>query len=158
MTIGIFFLHFFTILKSVFNIYKFENLFYCSTSLWIFDVPYFKLQAKTSSRLTDMSTTLVSAAIVIGNKECSYGFSLKSRPLDILIEYRSNCPWRISETYPTCVLFTKDKVFHSFGHKSENKYEELLDDVEHEDWYFFERFLSRFTLQDVRKYILNEVW
>ena len=113
-----------------------------------------------STRLTDMSSKLVSAAIVIGNEECSYGFSFlydhQSNPLDILTENRSS-HGRILVTNQTCVLFTKDKVFHSFGYKSKNKYEELLEDEEHEDWYFFERFLSRFTLQGVRKYISYEV-
>lgn len=108
--------------------------------------------------MTDMS--IVSAAIVIGNEECSYGFSFlhdhHSNPLDILTENRSS-HGRILVTNQTCVLFTKDKVFHSFGYKSKYKYEELLEDEEHEDWYFFEGFLSRFTLQGVRKYISYEV-
>ena len=114
-----------------------------------------------STRLTDMSYKLVSAAIVIGNEECSYGFSFLNdhhfSPLDILTTEIRSSHGRISVTNQTCVLFTKDKVFHSFGYKSKNKYEELLEDEEHEDWYFFERFLSRFTLQGVRKYISYEV-
>ena len=109
-----------------------------------------------STRLTDMSYKLVSAAIVIGNEECRYGFSFScdrhSNTLDIFTDNRPS-----HERIQTCVLFTKDKVFHSFGYKSKNKYEELLEDEEHEDWYFFERFLSRFTLQGVRKYISYEV-
>lgn len=102
-----------------------------------------------------MDDKKVAVAIVIGNDESFYGFSFLaqyySNPLKVTTSnwtYKS----RISHVLPTCVLFTKNKVFHSFGYVSKDKYLELSENKEHIDWYFFDRFLSCFTLEEVRKY------
>lgn len=94
---------------------------------------------------------LVSAGIVIGDEDINFGFSLRdqytSDPLEIKTIRHLFGP---KQLVPTCILFTKDKVFHSIGFPAKEKYLELLNDNEHEDWYFFERFLSLSTLQNVR--------
>ena len=101
-----------------------------------------------------MDDKKVAIAIVIGNDESFYGFSFRDRfksdPFNIITRnwYRS----RASIAFPTCVLFTKNKLFHSFGYESKDKYLELSENKEHIDWYFFDRFLSCFTLEEVRKY------
>lgn len=41
---------------------------------------------------------------------------------------------------PTCVLFDKNKKFHSFGFEAEEKYFSLAEDYKHSDYYFFRRF------------------
>jgi len=40
----------------------------------------------------------------------------------------------------TCVLFDKNKKFVAFGFEAEDKYVELGEDNEHQDYYFFRRF------------------
>lgn len=40
----------------------------------------------------------------------------------------------------TCILFTKEKKFNSFGFEAEAKYLDLVLDNEHKNWYFFRRF------------------
>ena len=87
-----------------------------------------------------MCSKLAAVAISITNKDCGSAFSFKEpyfrNPLDISINI-----WPVRqtlyETTPTCILSTKDKVFHSFGYESKNKYADLLEDEEHRDWYFF---------------------
>lgn len=100
--------------------------------------------------------TIVSAGIVIGDEDITFGFSFhnqyESDPLEITSTRSLFDPRQL---FPTCILFTKDKVFHSIGYPAKEKYLELLNDNEHEDWYFFERFLSLLTLQNVRNYIIK---
>ena len=104
-----------------------------------------------------MSHTLVAVAICIGNEDSCSGYSFlheySSDPFKITIFGQNpSTPGSVCYTIPTCVLFTKDKVFYSFGYESKQKYFNLLEDEEHKDWYFFERFLSRFTRQEVCRY------
>ena len=103
-----------------------------------------------------MSNTLVTVAFCIGNEDSCTGYSFLheyySDPLRITTIIGKNSTGSLCFTIPTCVLFTKDKVFHSFGYESKENYLNLLEDEEHKDWYFFERFLSSFTRQEVRIY------
>ena len=88
-----------------------------------------------------MSKKLVATALTIGNKESGYVFSLESAPHNMkTFEWRSH--WRVTQTPLTCILFNKDKEFHSFGYESKDKFTELLENEDHADWYFFERFLQ----------------
>lgn len=102
-----------------------------------------------------MCSGLVAVAISITNKDIGCAFSFKGHynrnPLDINAHHYRRNPHTLSNTYttPTCTLFTKDKVFHSFGYDSKNKYADLLEEENHRDWYFFERFLSVLELQEV---------
>jgi hypothetical protein len=41
---------------------------------------------------------------------------------------------------PTTILFTPEKVFHSFGYQAEDKYADLAEEDIHKDWYYFRRF------------------
>lgn len=99
-----------------------------------------------------MRLKLATVAICFTNNDSGFLYSFKSdyekNPLKI-DEYRWLNPNQVSSTTPTCILFTKDKVFHSFGREAKNKYAELVEDEEHRDWYFFERFLSFLDMQEV---------
>ena len=127
-------------------------LWHQSTTIVIFH--FFKIQIDSSKRQIDMSDTYVTVAICIGNEDSCYGYSFSSDPLRITTSIGPNpsSPGSLCFTIPTWVLFTKDKVFYSFGYESKQKYLDLLEDEEHKDCYFFERFLSRFTRQEVRRY------
>ena len=99
-----------------------------------------------------MCSKLAAVAISITNKDsgftCSFKGHYNRNPLDIITHIWLDRQVQY-ETTPTCILFTKDKVFHSFGYESKNKYTDLLEDEKHRDWYFFERFLSFLELQEV---------
>ena len=95
-----------------------------------------------------MHSKLVAVAISITNKDSGFAWSFihQYEKVDIhmwLSRYKDTV------TTPTCILFTKDKVFHSFGYESKIKYADLVKEEKHRDWYFFERFLSVLELQEV---------
>lgn len=47
----------------------------------------------------------------------------------------------LSSKGPTCALIKPDgKTLDSFGFEAENKYSDLAEEGEHEQWYFFKRF------------------
>jgi hypothetical protein len=52
---------------------------------------------------------------------------------------------------PTTVLFTPEKVFHSFGYDAEDKYMELAEEEEHKEWFYFRRF--KMLLHENKVYI-----
>ena len=72
-----------------------------------------------------MSDTLVTVAICIGNEDSCSGYSFlheySSDPLRIktIIGQDPSSPRSLCFTLPTCVLFTKDKKFYSFGYESQ---------------------------------------
>ncbi|XP_062620266.1 heat shock 70 kDa protein 12B-like [Saccostrea cucullata] len=93
------------------------------------------------------------AAIDLGTTYSGYAFSYKHEyendPLKV-----SFCNWAAGSrslstlNTPTCVLFNKDRVFDSFVYEAENKYSELAEEEEHEEWYYFKRFkMSIFNRQ-----------
>ncbi|XP_061165022.1 heat shock 70 kDa protein 12B-like [Saccostrea echinata] len=103
-----------------------------------------------------MSTTskLLVAAIDFGTTYSGYAFSFKHEYDNDPLKVSSN-NWTagsrslVSLKTPTCVLFNKDKVFDSFGYEAEDKYSELAEEEEHEDWYFFKRFkMSLFNKEE----------
>lgn len=58
----------------------------------------------------------------------------------------------------TCVLFDKNKKFHSFGFEAEDNYSDLALDDEHRDYFFFRRFKMMLfdRLQLKRKFMLED--
>lgn len=96
-----------------------------------------------------MCSKLSAVAISITNKDSGIAWSFKNQyekhARKVYMHYWSEN----TVTTSTCILFNKDKVFHSFGYESKNKYADLLKDEKHKDWYFFERFLSFLELQEV---------
>lgn len=98
------------------------------------------------------------AAIDIETTQSGFAFST-------IMEYSKN-PLRISSSSfsnpkraiqsiknPTCILFNKDKVFDSFGYEAENKYSELVEDEEHQEWYFFKNFKTTLFNKKVRNLV-----
>ncbi|XP_052779002.1 heat shock 70 kDa protein 12A-like isoform X2 [Mya arenaria] len=89
-----------------------------------------------------MSKHLLVAAIDFGTTYSSWAFSFKheydSDPTQV-----SAKQWQGHESQkgPTCVLIKPDgKTLDSFGFDAEAKYTELIEEEEHNDWYFFRRF------------------
>mgnify|MGYP003691820595 CR=1 FL=1 len=98
-------------------------------------------------RVADMSssTKLLVAAIDFGTTYSGYAFSFKhehdSDPLKVCSNnWTAGSRSLVSLKTPTCVLFNKDKEFDSFGYEAEDKYSDLAEDEEHQDWFFFKRF------------------
>ena len=50
---------------------------------------------------------------------------------------------------PTCVLFTPDKKFHSFGYDAINYYLDNTEGKKLQDWYYFEHFKMMLYLEKV---------
>lgn len=101
------------------------------------------------------SCTLVAAAIDIGTTHSGYAFSFKHEydadPLKITsTNWETGFGTTVSIKTPTCVLFDKDKVFHSFGYEAEEKYLYLALDEEHQEWYFFKNFITTLFNKKVR--------
>lgn len=113
---------------------------------------FYSIQVESREQLTDMTIKILVVAIAIENENTGYGISIKydyeKDPLKVAHTVWLNKNEHSNKT-PTCVLFTKDKVFHSFGYESKQKYTELVEDMEHKEWYFFEQFLSFLTIQEV---------
>ncbi|KAL3831482.1 hypothetical protein ACJMK2_023223 [Sinanodonta woodiana] len=92
-------------------------------------------------------TKLVVAAIDFGTTYSGYAYSFlsdfKNDPLTIF----ANMSWNsggdeglVTDKTPTSILFEPNGNFHSFGYQAENKYDNLVNDDEHKDWYYFSRF------------------
>ena len=46
----------------------------------------------------------------------------------------------MSHKAPSCILFDKNKQYHSFGYEAETKYNQLVQEGDHYEWYFFTTF------------------
>jgi hypothetical protein len=46
----------------------------------------------------------------------------------------------VSTKTSTCLLLDKEKQFVAFGYDAEDRYEQLVMDEEHANYYFFDRF------------------
>lgn len=104
------------------------------------------------------SGKMLVAAIDIGTTQSGLAFSsiseYRADPLSIRSFSWSN-PKGLGNQIktPTCILFNKDKVFDSFGYEAENKYSELVEDEEHQEWYFFKNFKTTLLKKKVRNLV-----
>ena len=55
---------------------------------------------------------------------------------------------------PTTVLLNPDKSFHSYGYKAEIKYDELAEENEHREYFYFYRFKMAINIKKVRYCLL----
>ncbi|XP_062620265.1 heat shock 70 kDa protein 12B-like [Saccostrea cucullata] len=88
---------------------------------------------------------LLVAAIDLGTTYSGLALSFTHEYEKDPLKVRNNiwlagCTSLVSLKTPTCVLFNKDKVFDAFGYEAEDKYAELAEEEEHEEWYYFKRF------------------
>eukprot|EP00105_Crassostrea_gigas_P028462 XP_011450123.1 PREDICTED: heat shock 70 kDa protein 12A isoform X1 [Crassostrea gigas] len=88
---------------------------------------------------------IVVAAIDFGSTYSGYAFSFRddfqTNPLKIHTNHWSSVQsGGISYKAPTTVLLKPDQTFHSFGYDAEDKYAELSEAEEHQEWYYFSRF------------------
>ena len=100
---------------------------------------------------------VVVAAIDFGTTYSGYAYSMKNDPMKISINqgWVAGSDRLISPKTPTCVLVNPQKQFDSFGYDAENKFLDLLDDGEEENWMFFRWF--KMVLNNhkvVRKFLL----
>ncbi|KAL3831483.1 hypothetical protein ACJMK2_023224 [Sinanodonta woodiana] len=92
-------------------------------------------------------TKLVVAAIDFGTTYSGYASSFLSDFKNDPLKIYTNTAWNsgggeglVTDKTPTTILFDPNGDFHSFGYEAEDKYTELAEDDEHEDWYYFSRF------------------
>ncbi|XP_052778686.1 heat shock 70 kDa protein 12A-like [Mya arenaria] len=58
----------------------------------------------------------------------------------------------MSSKAPTCLLIEPDgETFSAFGYDAENKYISLVEDGEHDKWYFFKRFKMQLYNTDIKR-------
>ncbi|KAL3831479.1 hypothetical protein ACJMK2_023220 [Sinanodonta woodiana] len=100
-------------------------------------------QGAASSTLTK----LVVAAIDFGTTYSGYAYSFVSDFKNDPLKIYANTKWNsgggeglVTDKTPTTILFEPNGNFHSFGYQAENKYDNLVNDDEHEEWYYFSRF------------------
>ena len=107
---------------------------------------------KTMAEAASTDAFLLVAAIDFGTAFSGYALSFKSDPLKI----QTNSGWNagskqlISHKTPTCVLVNPNKQFDSFGYEAENKYVDLVEEDEHQEWMFFRRFKMILHNSEVR--------
>jgi hypothetical protein len=87
----------------------------------------------------------VSAVINFSASYCGCAFLLNHRfTTDFKdarwIEWFDHLNKRMTNTTSTCILFTKDKRFSHFGYEAEAKYNALMENNKHKEWFFFKRF------------------
>nr|XP_022294724.1 heat shock 70 kDa protein 12A-like [Crassostrea virginica] len=83
----------------------------------------------------------VACAIDFGTTFSGYAYSPRVEPLKITVpNWDAPSPVQISDKTPTTLLLDKDKNFVAFGYKAENKYAELADDEENQDYFYIRRF------------------
>lgn len=85
------------------------------------------------------SSAKLVVAIDFGTTYSGYAYSFKSDPMAI----KTNKSWSkslVSMKTPTVILVNKDLKFDCFGYEAEEKYSQLLEDNEADDWALFRRF------------------
>lgn len=85
------------------------------------------------------------AAIDFGTTYSGYAFSLRHEfdndPLKVTAnQWNVGSRSSVSLKTPTCILFSPNKEFDSFGYEAEDKYANLALDNQHHEWYYFRRF------------------
>ena len=88
---------------------------------------------------------MIVAAIDFGTTYSGYAFSLRHEfTADPLKASANRWPVgsrsSVSLKTPTCILFSPDGKFDSFGYEAEDKYARLALDDNHHKWFYFRRF------------------
>ena len=92
------------------------------------------------------SGALLVAAIDFGTTysgwACSFQHEFKLEPTKIKVKHwYTGSGSLMTEKTPTCALIKPDgKTLEAFGYEAENKYNELVENDEHNQYYFFKRF------------------
>lgn len=82
---------------------------------------------------------LMCAAIDFGTTYSGYAFSMKSNPAQIFCPSWKGCNYQSMKT-PTCLLLDSNEKFNSFGYIAQERYSEIANDDEQDDWYYFKNF------------------
>jgi len=82
----------------------------------------------------------VSVAIDFGTSNCAVAYSTESNKNEIIVinEWRDGTITH--GKIPTSILFDGKQDFVAFGNKAIDKYQELVMDKEHEEYFYFEKF------------------
>ncbi|XP_033725297.1 heat shock 70 kDa protein 12A-like [Pecten maximus] len=86
------------------------------------------------------------AAIDFGSTYCGYAYTFRTEyekstgARQIFSNRWSDSGSLLSAKAPTTALFDSEYNFHSFGYEAEQKYAELIDRKQHNEWHCFRRF------------------
>lgn len=123
-----------------------------SCDLWLFIECSFN-----TGEIQTVMPKLVAVAIEFGSTYSGYAYSFlhdyRKDPLRVISRNWSTGDHSFSFKTKTCVLFSENKEFHSFGFRAEDKYVNLKMDRRHKDWYFFRHFLTNLLTKMVKKYL-----
>jgi hypothetical protein len=96
--------------------------------------------------MEDMRKKLMVAALLFGRTKSGYAFSTTYEFNQNELHITLNKLWRtgyricLSAKTLTCLLLDKEKQFEAFGYDAKHRYEELVIDEEHANYYLFDRF------------------
>lgn len=87
------------------------------------------------------------AAIDIGTTFSGYTFATRNKTEKGVLKtyahhWRDSIGTRLSSKTPTCVLLDKDEKLVDFGFDAENAYNELSENGEEEDYFYFRQFTT----------------
>lgn len=96
---------------------------------------------------------LLVAAIDFGTAYSGYAFSLRSDyrldPLKIEPNHWTGYSSQtMSPKAPSSVLLNLDKTFKSFGYTAEEEYSSLVENGQHQEWYFFTKIKMRLLYKE----------
>ncbi|XP_052688523.1 heat shock 70 kDa protein 12A-like [Crassostrea angulata] len=96
---------------------------------------------------------LLVAAMDFGTAYSGYAFSFRSDyrldPLKIEVNHwTGNASQTMSPKAPSSVLLNPDKTFKSFGYTAEEEYSSLVENGQHQEWYFFTKIKMRLLYKE----------
>ena len=105
---------------------------------------------------------MIVAAIDFGTTYSGYAFALRHEfnadPLKATAnQWNVGSRSSVSLKTPTCILFSPDKKYDSFGYEAEDKYANLALDDHHHDWYYFRRFKMSLYENRVSIFVIDVV-
>lgn len=87
---------------------------------------------------------LIVAALDIGTTYSGYAFARRDQfnkdPLQINTNIWKSGTQLLSLKTPTCLLLDSNMKMEAFGYEAENRYSDLVEKNEHDEYYYFHRF------------------
>ena len=126
--------------------------------IWLELVCSFQFNSNQFFSTFQTSNKLLVGAIDFGTTYSGWAFSFiheyRSDPTKATVQnWNSGSGTLVTEKTPTCALIAADgKTLEAFGYGAENKYRDLVEKNQHQDYYYFRRF--KMTLDSEVKLLL----
>ncbi|XP_076073455.1 heat shock 70 kDa protein 12A-like [Mytilus galloprovincialis] len=104
---------------------------------------------------------LIVAALDIGTTYSGYAFARRDQfnkdPLQIDTNIWKSGTQLLSLKTPTCLLLDSNMKMEAFGYEAENRYSDLVEKNEHDEYYYFHRFkMSLYKAKNLSKELIIE--